>query len=473
VKFGSVCSGIEAASTAWEPLGWAASWFAEIEPFPCAVLAHHWPDTPNLGDFTAIRHKIASGDLEAPDVLVGGTPCQAFSVAGLRKSLDDQRGQLTIQFVGLADAIDDRRRDLGLLPAIIVWENVPGVLNTPDNAFGCFLAAVAGNDAPLVPPGGRWTDAGFVRGPRRSLAWRVQDAQYHGLAQRRRRVFLVASAGEGFRPEQVLFEFDGVRRDSPPLREPREGASPNASEGTGSVHSHWEGGAHPTLNRGGLGGVGVSNQEVFSQRGGMLVPGIAGTLDKGIPGRGVGNFAGYTDNLVAEAIPIKCSGAEGANGAGIGSIGDPCPTLDTTGAQGIGYAPATSPALGARDYKGTPGSSVTASGPTVAVGVAFKASPCGAVLDSSTAPTLLRDAHGGGANQTYGVRQAMQVRRLTPEECEKLQGFPVGHTRIPWRGKAHEDCPDGPRYKALGNSMAVPCMAWIAKRIIRHLAGDI
>lgn len=249
MKFGSVCSGIEAASTAWEPLGWEPSWFAEIEPFPAAVLAHHWPHVQNHGDFTAIRHKIASGETEAPDVLVGGTPCQAFSVAGLRRSLDDQRGQLTIQFVGLADAIDDRRRFLGLPPAIIVWENVPGVLNTSDNAFGCFLAAMAGNDAPLVPPGGRWTDAGFVRGPRRTLAWRVQDAQYHGLAQRRRRVFLVASARDGFHPEQTLFEFDGVRRDSPPSREQRQGASGNASEGFG-------------------------------------VPSISRTLDKGIPGRG-------------------------------------------------------------------------------------------------------------------------------------------------------------------------------------------
>ena len=431
MKFGSVCSGIEAASTAWEPLGWEPSWFAEIEPFPAAVLAHHWPDTPNLGDFTAIRHKVASGDLEAPDVLVGGTPCQAFSVAGLRRSLDDQRGQLTIQFVGLADAIDDRRRFLGLPPAIVVWENVPGVLNTSDNAFGCFLAAMAGNDAPLVPPGGRWTDAGFVRGPRRSLAWRVQDAQYHGLAQRRRRVFLVASSREGFRPEQVLFEFDGVRRDSPPSREQREGAAGNAPEGTGSV------------------------------------PDIAGTLDKGIPGRGAGNFAEYTDHLVAGVIPIKCSDAEGANGAGIGSIGDPCPTLDTTGAQGVGYIPATSPALRARDYKGTPQD------------VQEPAFVSYAIQERATSVNPTAGPQGKGFQPDLGYTlealnhtQAMQVRRLTPEECERLQGFPVGHTQIPWRGKASEDCPDGPRYKALGNSMAVPVMAWVAKRIIQHLEGQ-
>ena len=411
MKFGSVCSGIEAASTAWEPLGWTASWFAEIEPFPSAVLAHHWPDTPNLGDFTAIRHKIASGDLEAPDVLVGGTPCQAFSVAGLRKSLDDQRGQLTIQFVGLADAIDDRRRALGLLPSIIVWENVPGVLNTADNAFGCFLAAVAGNDAPLVPSGGRWTDAGFVRGPRRSLAWRVQDAQYHGLAQRRRRVFLVASSREGFRPEQVLFEFDGVRRDSPPSREPREGASANASEGTGSV----------------LGRTGV--------------PDIAGTLDKGIPGLGPSSFAGYTHHIV-DGFDVQGFGHNAQSGVSS--------TLKkSVGEQDVAVSYA---------IQGT------------VVGPADHNGPGGIGIQSDLMYTQTKsDVHAVALSHT----QAMQVRRLTPEECEKLQGFPVGHTQIPWRGNAPEDCPDGPRYKALGNSMAVPCMSWIAKRIIKHLSGEI
>ena len=218
MRYGSVCSGIEAASMAWEPIGWRPAWFAEIEPFPSAVLAHHWPDVPNLGDFTLIRDRIAAGEVEAPDVLVGGTPCQAFSIAGLRASMDDKRGQLTLEFVRLADAIDSDRNVRGLPAAIVVWENVPGVLNTPDNAFGCFLAGLAGEDDPLEPPGGRWTNAGYVRGPRRAVAWRILDAQYFGVAQRRRRVFVVASAGDGFCPDEVLFEFDGVRRDSPPRR---------------------------------------------------------------------------------------------------------------------------------------------------------------------------------------------------------------------------------------------------------------
>ena len=190
--YGSVCSGIEAASVAWHPLGWSPAWFAEIEPFPSAVLEQRWPDVANLGDFTRIASGIEAGTVAAPDVLVGGTPCQAFSVAGLRQSLDDERGNLTLKFVELADAISRKNPD-----AIVVWENVPGVLNTRDNACGCFLGALCGEAQPLEPAGKKWTDAGIVHGPARRVAWRVLDAQYFGVPQRRRRVFVVASASRG------------------------------------------------------------------------------------------------------------------------------------------------------------------------------------------------------------------------------------------------------------------------------------
>lgn len=196
MRFGSVCSGIEAASVAWEPLGWKAAWFSEIEPFPSAVLAHHFPDVPNHGDMTALPERILSGEVEAPDLLCGGTPCQAFSVAGLRKSLDDDRGNLSLIFTEVADAIDSVRTISGKQPAIIFWENVPGVLNTKDNAFGCFLGQLVGADSPLTPDSGRWPCAGYVVGPKRKAAWRVLDAQYFGVPQRRRRVFVVASARE-------------------------------------------------------------------------------------------------------------------------------------------------------------------------------------------------------------------------------------------------------------------------------------
>jgi len=222
LTFGSVCSGIEAASVAWETLGWRAVWLAEIESFPSSVLAHRYPHVPNLGDMTAIAARVLKGEVAAPDVLVGGTPCQAFSVAGLRAGLDDERGQLTLRFMELANAIDTVRIAAGKSACIIVWENVPGVLSDKTNAFGCFLAGLAGEDDELRPAGKKWTNAGAVYGPERAIAWRILDAQYFGVAQRRRRVFLVASARDGFDPCEILFEREGVRRDTAPRREPGE-----------------------------------------------------------------------------------------------------------------------------------------------------------------------------------------------------------------------------------------------------------
>jgi len=236
--FGSVCSGIEAASVAWHPLGWRAAWLAEIEKFPSAVLAHHYPDVPNLGDMTTIAARIAAGEVAAPDVLVGGTPCQAFSVAGLRGGLADARGQLTLSYVELANAIDDARSSRGEQPVIIVWENVPGVLSSKDNAFGCFLAGLAGESCELKPPGRKWSNAGCVFGPQRTVAWRILDAQFFGVAQRRRRVFVVASARDGFDPTAVLFEFEGVRRDLAPARS--EERQPTA-DGAGPDRCWWNG----------------------------------------------------------------------------------------------------------------------------------------------------------------------------------------------------------------------------------------
>ena len=242
MRFGSVCSGIEAASVAFSPLGWQAAWLAEIEPFPCAVLAHHYPEVPNLGDMTTIARRVLLGDVEAPDMLCGGTPCQAFSVAGLRASLSDERGNLTLKFVELADAIDHVRVRAGKPESIVLWENVPGVLSTKDNAFGCFLAGLAGEDEPLQPSGGRWSNAGAVYGPARAIAWRTLDAQYFGVAQRRRRVFVVASARNGFDPAAVLFEWDGVRRDTAPSREARKVAPtiPSRSSAGGGLGTDFD-----------------------------------------------------------------------------------------------------------------------------------------------------------------------------------------------------------------------------------------
>ncbi len=310
LRYLSVCSGIEAATVAWHPLGFRPLAFSEIEPFPRAVLAHHYPDVPLHGDFTRLRDE---DWIVGADILVGGCPCQAFSIAGLRHSLDDARGNLTLEFVGLADAIDQRRSERRLPPCIIVWENVPGVLSVRDNAFGCFLSGLSGEDTPFVPPRGKWTNAGVALGPARAVAWRILDAQFFRLAQRRRRVFVVASARAGFDPAAVLLEFEGVRRDTPPRRETGQDAAADArcsasvSSGNGwwsdssglsatlraqdsvteadtlvqvraGERSHWDGAEHPhpTLNQSfNTGAIGYSNQELFSQRGAGLVRDIS------------------------------------------------------------------------------------------------------------------------------------------------------------------------------------------------------
>jgi site-specific DNA-cytosine methylase len=201
LRYLSVCSGIEAASMAWEPLGWQPAAFAEVEKFPSAVLAHHWPQVPNMGDMN--NHE--QWDLPAIDVLVGGTPCQSFSVAGLRKGLRDPRGGLMLTFLEIAQ----RRR-----PRWIVWENVPGVLSSHGGRdFGAFLGA-------LGALGYGW-------------AYRVLDAQWFGVAQRRRRVFVIANLGDGAAPAKVLFESESVRRNPAPSREAGERTAADAAGGVG------------------------------------------------------------------------------------------------------------------------------------------------------------------------------------------------------------------------------------------------
>ena len=371
VRYLSVCSGIEAATVAWHPLGFQPLAFSEIDPFARAVLTHHYPDVPLHGDFTLLRDE---DWIAGADILVGGTPCQGFSIAGLRRSLDDERGNLSLEFVRLAHAIDALRLPAGQPPAIIIWENVPGVLSVRDNAFGCFLSGLSGEDTPVVPPRGKWTNAGVALGPARAVAWRILDAQYFGLAQRRRRVFVVASARAGFDPAAVLLEFEGLRRDSPPRREAREVAPTIPSRGTAG------------------GGLGTD----FDCDGGVIRSETRGQNPVVAVAYGGNKTTGPLD--VATAV----------NGHG-----GPHGRLDFKSETFVTYA--------------------------------LRAEP---VLSHQNPP-------------------AMAVRRLTPKEAERLQGFPDGYTNLPWRGKA--EAPDGPRYKALGNSMAVPVMAWIGRRIKQAL----
>ena len=206
MTYGSVCSGIEAPGLAWEPLGIKPIWFSEIEKFPSAVLNHHWPDVPNLGDFTSDESWQYMLD-NPPDILFGGTPCQAFSVAGQRQSLKDDRGNLSLMFTRLWNELKAR----GTTYAI--WENVPGVLNTPDNAFGCFLAGMVGEEHALSTAGGKWADAGCATSPDGQVAWRTLDTQFYGVPQRRRRVFAVVSGAGDYSPSEILFKPDSLQRD--------------------------------------------------------------------------------------------------------------------------------------------------------------------------------------------------------------------------------------------------------------------
>jgi len=498
MRFGSVCSGIEAASVAWHPLGWSAAWLAEIEPFPSAVLAYHYPDVPNLGDMSTLPARIQAGEVEAPDVFCGGTPCQAFSVAGLRRSLNDARGNLSLTFCEIADAIDTVRSVRGAPPAIVFWENVPGVLNTPDNAFGCFLAGLAGEDDPLEPPGGKWTNSGAVLGPVRAVAWRTLDAQYFGVAQRRRRVFVVASARTGFDPRAVLFEFDGVRRDTAPSREARQGSAAGTLRSTdgGSDVDHARAGhvqpyevancltarmhkgINSTLDEGQTPvvthsprGEGFDASEDGTGRGTPLVPVAYTTKLHNTPSNQAGKvYEEYATSLDANSPPpavfqpvaFDTTQVTSATNRSNPQPGDPCHPL-AAGA----HAPAIAfPAnLSGTQHASTENlaPAMGAKNPT-AVAVALRGREGGATAELGDEVQNCLRASSGGGDKPH-VLAAMQVRRLTPRECERLQGFPDDYTAIPWRGKPADQCPDGPRYKALGNSWAVPVVAWIGRRI--------
>ena len=424
MRYGSLCSGIEAASVAWEPLGWQPAWFAEIEPFPCAVLSHHWPHVPNYGDMTQLVGKILNGTVEAPDILVGGTPCQAFSVAGLRGSLDDERGNLTLVLIRILDAIDFIRARNGQPPCILVWENVPGVLNTKDNAFGCFLGGLAGENLPLEPAGKKWTNAGAVLGPTREIAWRVLDAQFFGVPQRRRRIFAVASA-RAIRPAEILFERQG--QAGHPAAGSEAGQDPAAF--VESCFGAYKQSTVCGTVRASEGAVQGGSETLLACRmrgfGDYIQDNTAGTVK-------ARDHKDATDLIVVHGRQDPCTS-------------DKAFTLDCQHSGNTNIVCINGNIIG-KDPNGTSGGN-----------------GMGAIQDG-TAYTLT-------ATDRHAVSDGLQVRRLTPTECERLQGFPDNHTQIPWRGKPAADCPDGPRYKAIGNSMAVPVMRWIGRKIKRETRG--
>ncbi|MFT4271304.1 MAG: phage N-6-adenine-methyltransferase [Pantoea sp.] len=464
--YGSVCSGIEAATVAWQQLGWKAAWFSEIEAFPCAVLATRWPEITNLGDMTKIAAKIRAGEVEAPDVLAGGTPCQSYSIAGLRAGLSDPRGQLTLAYVDLFNAIDEKRITAGKPEAICIWENVPGVLNSKDNAFGCFLAGLAGESSELQPSGGKWTNAGCVYGPQRVVAWRVLDAQFFGVAQRRRRVFVVASARNGFDPAAVLFEFESLRRDTPPSREKGKAV------------------AALTAN-----GVGVRGADDNQGQAGHLITQHA---------FGGGNTSGEID--VAACLTAKGQRID-FDVETFAVHGTQDPDTNTNLAHTLGRNHGQENAVMAFSYKDH-GADVTDDlSPTLRAGNHDKShansgQPPAICIQHATIGRKDEAGPQGKGYQVDVVQHGLHVRRLTPVECERLQGFPDNHTLIPFgrsirpekmeadyakylmRGGnlSFDEClraaADGPRYRAIGNSMAVPVMRWIGEAVASQIEKE-
>ena len=492
LRVGSLSSGIGGDAVAWHPLGWESVFFSEIAPLPSAVLAHRVPGVPNLGDFTAADFCDRARAAGSIDVLAGGTPCQAFSVAGKRGSLDDARGNLTLTFVEVVHALD---------PAIVVWENVPGVLSTKDNAFGCFIGGMVGADAALIPCDDCgsdyakrywrtrtlyddegdptecwrypvWPDCGLVTGPERSLAWRVLDAQYVGLAQRRRRVCLVSfRSRDGINPGAVLLEPESVRRNTPPSREAGQGVAGTLAPGAhpsgfngrdaerGNVVAHpLRAQAQPSyredsdtyvasaLTAHSLRAEGFDASEDGTGRGTPLVPVAFNIHAKG------------SNAKKREAIETET--ARCLDGAGVTSgQGGTVVAFDTT--------QITSGANYSSPKPGDPCHPLAAGAHAPALAFTERGRKGGRSCESQEdiAYALLNPGEGGRTSEGCIMDPGLCVRRLTPRECERLQGFPDGWTRIPWRKKPADKCPDGPRYKGLGNAWATYVFRWIGRRI--------
>lgn len=529
-------SGIGAPEVAMPHWNWR--WCAEIEKFPSAVMAARHPQSVNLGDVTADDFMQRASSFGRLDVLAGGPPCQAFSVAGLRKSMDDDRGNLSLRFVKIAHAIRPRN---------LLVENVPGWLNTPDNAFGCFLGAILGcDDALHSPADGAWPRTGMASGPLGRLCWTTLDAQYFGVAQRRRRVFVVVDFGGGADPASVLFEPQSMCRDNPPRRETGQrvagtiarssfsGGAGGRPEGaavghfqfvecgaqvSGPLHTKvpgqasivdntdkliscedvWPAEVAATLNAAFGSKRGTDNQHVLGG-GSYFVPDVLGTLTarmmKSLGARDVEEGA-----LLAvdpcDAQPIAFEANMSLQSPEVSGV-NPTLTRRTHAsiAFGVDYEnnackadEAIGPLLsGSKSGGGRPLPALAYR--TTGNNGAYETGDRTDALTTSTDPNshviALQDCSGrdksqGGPgwnkNVAYtldtsalqGVATGWQVRRLTPVECERLQGFPDNFTNIEYRGKP---AADGPRYKALGNSWAVPVGRWIMERIEKFMPEE-
>ncbi|ASV86549.1 DNA (cytosine-5-)-methyltransferase family protein [Ochrobactrum quorumnocens] len=435
LTYGSVSSGIEAATQAWHPLGWSPAFFSEIARFPSQVLAHHYGSNmpgdelstngvPNLGDMTEFE----GWPDYAIDLLVGGTPCQDYSIAGLRAGMDGVRGSLTLTYAAIA------RR---YRPRWIVWENVCGVLSSKRGRdFASFLGLLSGQRIE-VPVNG-WRNAGVVPGYSRAygLAWRVLDAQYvrvdgygRAVPQRRRRVFVVGYLGDWRRAAAVLFEREGMSGNSAPRRKAQQVA------------------AALTAN-----GVGTCGPDDNQAQAGHFVAEVSRALTA--CSTATGRLDPNEQEFIAEVAPCldanygRLQGHDNQHidgGGGLFVAGAICKDSFTGGAGGrpegaaaghfVPIAWSIMPQNSGKDYK---------------------------ARQVDVAQPLMAGGPVGGNQGGDYIQQQWAVRRLTPTECERLQGFPDGYTNIPVGKKM---AADGPRYKALGNSMAINCMRWIGRRI--------
>jgi len=457
MRYLSVCSGIEAATVAWHDMGWEAAAYSEIEKFPSEVLKYHYPSVPNMGDMT----KYKEWEIGTIGLLVGGTPCQSFSVAGLRKGLEDPRGNLALTYVGILDKFR---------PKWFIWENVPGVLSSNKGRdFGAFLGA-------LVELGYGWS-------------YRVLDAQHFGVAQRRRRVFVVGHLGDWKPSAKVLFESESLQRDT--IKSRKKGETTSASsipsiasclqttcndysradgfnmictDITGPLNARdYKGIASDDLNASMAKMVAYESKVTYvADKAPTLLSSAAGLSRPGSDTTADSQYIAYA---------LQGAGSTSQNNNGSGFKEEQSFTLNRTDVHGVAYA--FEPGMAKRD--GNPNRFVEEMSPTlranmgdnqVATAHAFKIrggsgnGGKGYLGADETAFTLstLQDQH---------IYHQMAVRRLTEVECERLQGFPDNYTNI------KENCPSGPRYKALGNSMAVPVMRWIGERINKYECGNL
>ena len=436
MRYLSLFSGIEAATQAWQPLGWECVAVSEIEPFPCAVLEHHYPHVPNLGDVTKITEQQIK-DLGQIDLIVFGSPCQNLSVAGNRKGFEGEQSSL---FYAAMEIIKHAKRHCNTRFAL--WENVPGAFSSNKGAdFTEVVKHMAGLSELDTPKNG-WGKEGAAVGANGLLEWSVLDAQWFGLAQRRKRVFAIVDFGDWTSRPPILLECESLRGDSAPSRE-------TGQDFTADV------------------GASATKRGFDKQRIGQYADNnVASTC-------AARDYKDATD-LVVEPIAIAGNiigrtEGNGGNGNGFDDTGS-CYTLTAMDRHAVAYGctPTTldpnkvnaitaSYGLGGADLETKP-----LVMQLMDESYSFDSANMGLSLNKEVAATLC--AHNSKQPQNV-LRANYVVRRLTPIECERLQGFPDNWTKIPYRNKPADDCPNGVRYKALGNSMAVNVMAWIGQKV--------